>query len=72
MIMRNKMANLHWLDLSEANIVANPFEYYTGYHTVDNVVGTRAFTDLDKLVSIKLPNSATVIMVMLCLAVLTL
>ena len=61
MIMRNKMANLHWLDLSEANIVANPFEYYTGYHTVDNVVGTRAFTDLDKLVSIKLPNSATVI-----------
>lgn len=61
MIMRNKMTNLHWLDLSEANIVANPFEYYTGYHTVDNVVGTCAFTDLDKLVSIKLPNSATVI-----------
>lgn len=59
MIMRNKMANLHWLDLSEANIVANPYEYYTGCHTEDNVVGSHAFYDQDKLVSIKLPNSVT-------------
>lgn len=59
MIMRNKMTNLHWLDLSEAHIVANPYEYYTGHHTEDNVVGSLAFSDLKKLVSIKLPNSAT-------------
>lgn len=61
MIMRNKMPNLHWLDLSEANIVANPYEYYTGYHTEDNIVGANAFCKQDKLISIKLPNSATVI-----------
>ena len=61
MIMRNKMPILHWLDLSEANIVANPYEYYTDYHTEDNVVGARAFSMLKKLISIKLPNSATVI-----------
>ena len=59
MVLRNKMTNLHWLDLSEAHIVANPYEYYTGYHTEDNVVGACAFYHLDKLVSIKLPNSAT-------------
>ena len=59
MIMRNKMTNLHWLDLSEAHIVANPFEYYTGYHTEDNVLGNHAFSGLDKLVSLKLPNSVT-------------
>ena len=61
MIMRNKMPLLRWLDLSEANIVANPYEYYTGYHTEDNVVGFNAFCKLSKLISIKLPNSATVI-----------
>lgn len=59
MIMRNKMANLHLLDLSEAHIVANPYQYYVGYHTEDNVVGPCAFKYLDKLVSLKLPNSAT-------------
>ena len=57
MIMRNKMPILHWLDLSEANIVANPYEYYTDYHTEDNVVGARAFSMLKKLISIKLPNN---------------
>lgn len=61
MIMRNKMPHLCWLDLSDANIVANPYEYYTGYHTEDNVVGVNAFCKLSKLISIKLPNSATVI-----------
>lgn len=59
MILRNKMANLHLLDLSEAHIVANPYQYYVGYHTEDNVVGPCAFRSLYKLVSLKLPNSAT-------------
>ena len=29
MIMRNKMTNLYWLDLSDASIVANDYEYYS-------------------------------------------
>ncbi len=61
MVMRNKMTNLHWLDLSETNIVANDYEYYTGYHTTDNVVGDYSFYELRKLASLKLSNSATAI-----------
>lgn len=61
MMIRNKMMNLHCLDLSEADIVANDYEYYTGYHTTNNVVGDYMFYDLDKLVTVKLPNSATYI-----------
>ena len=59
MAMRNKMDNLHYLDLSDANIVANDYEYYTGYHTEDNILGTRSFCNLSKLISVKLPKSIT-------------
>lgn len=58
MVMRNKMDNLHYLDLSDANIVANSYEYYTGCSSQDSVVGRNAFRDLNKLVTVKLPNSA--------------
>ena len=58
MMIRNKMPNLHELDLSEADIVTNDYEYYTGYHTTDNVVGAYSFYGLDRLTSLKLPNSA--------------
>ena len=37
MILRNKMPLLRHLDLSQANIVANSYEHYTGYHTKDNI-----------------------------------
>ena len=37
MILRNKMPLLRHLDLSQANIVANSYEHYTGYHTEDNI-----------------------------------
>ena len=37
MIMRNKMPMLRYLDLSQATIVHNDYEHYTGYHTEDNV-----------------------------------
>lgn len=59
MVIRNKMPYLHHLDLTEATIVANDFEYYTGYHTEDNVIGDKMFYNLDKLISIKLPKNAT-------------
>lgn len=59
MAMRNKMDNLHYLDLSDANIVANDYEYYTGYHTEDNILGTRSFYNLPKLISVKLPKTIT-------------
>lgn len=59
MAMRNKMDNLHYLDMSDANIVANDYEYYTGYHTEDNILGTRSFYNLPKLVSVKLPKTIT-------------
>ena len=59
MVMRNKMDNLHYLDLADANIVANDYEYYTGYHTEDNVLGIRSFYNLEKLISVKLPTTLT-------------
>ena len=59
MAMRNKMDNLHYLDLSDANIVANNYEYYTGYHTEDNVIGANSFRELQKLIEVKLPKTIT-------------
>lgn len=61
MIIRNKMPYLHHLDLTDATIVANDFEYYTGYHTVDNVIGEYMFSGLIKLISVKLPKNVTCI-----------
>lgn len=59
MVIRNKMPNLHYLDLTDATIVANDYEYYTGHHTEDNIIGEKMFANLYKLVSIKLPKNAT-------------
>ena len=59
MVIRNKMPILHYLDLTDATIVANDFEYYTGCHTEDNIIGDYMFASLSKLVSIKLPKNAT-------------
>ena len=59
MVMRNKMDNLHYLDLTDANIVANDYEYYTGCHSEDNVLGTNSFRELRKLLSVKLPKTIT-------------
>ncbi len=59
MILRNKMVNLHYLDLSQASIVANDnYEYYTGYKTKDNVVGEYMFNGL-RLIDLKLPANIT-------------
>lgn len=57
MLFRNKMDNLHHLDLSDADIVANPYEYYQGYCTKDNILGDYAFYDVQHLKSISIPKS---------------
>lgn len=60
-IIRTKMYDLHYLDLSDAEIVACDFPYYESCHTSDNEVGANAFRGLEKLISLKLPKNATVI-----------
>ena len=57
-MIRTKMTNLHYLDLTDADIVANGFAYYEGYSTEDNVVGGYSFYKLDNLVTLKLPKNA--------------
>ena len=59
MYMRNKMFNLHHLDLTDVTIVASDKEYYSGLKTSDNRV--EGFFDLNRLRTIKLPTSAKVI-----------
>ena len=59
LIIRNKMKNLQHLDLTNASIVANSFQYYTGYSTQDNVLGGYAFANLYTLLTVKLPKTIT-------------
>ena len=57
-MIRTKMTNLHYLDLTDADIVANSFAYYEGRSTTDNVVGSYSFYKLNNLVTLKLPKKA--------------
>ncbi|MBQ6049217.1 MAG: leucine-rich repeat domain-containing protein [Bacteroidaceae bacterium] len=59
MVFRNKMHNLHHLDLTDARIVDNNHEYYTGYHTEDDVLGANSFYDIANLYSVRLPKTIT-------------
>lgn len=61
MVIRNKMDNLHYLDLSDANVVENSYEYYTGCSTKNDTIGRNAFRDLSKLITVSFPNSVKVI-----------
>lgn len=54
MIMRNKMINLRYLDLTEASIVANPYEYYTGICSHADTLLAHSFRNLT---SVKLPRT---------------
>jgi len=60
MILRQKMPALRYLDLSGATIVANDYQYYTGYHSEDNIIGSYAFYQTN-LRSIKTPSGTTAI-----------
>ncbi len=55
MVMRNKMVRLKQLDLSKATIIANSYEYYTGYCSLDNTLTYWALND--NLYSVKLPKT---------------
>ncbi len=57
MVIRNKMDNLHHLDLADADVKSNTYDYYTGYSTQDDILGPHSFADLDKLMTVKLPKS---------------
>ena len=57
MVFRNKMINLHHLDLSEAHVVDNNYKYYENYYSKDNVI-TGYFVP-SGIVSIKLPQGVT-------------
>ena len=57
MVMRNKMDNLHHLDLADADVKSNTYHYYTGYCTQDDILGPHSFADLNKLITVKLPKS---------------
>ncbi len=46
MVIRNKMVNLKTLDLSNASVVGNSYEYYTGYCTHDNMIEDWSFREL--------------------------
>ncbi len=56
MIIRNKMINLRELDLEDVDIVANNYEYYTGFHSEDSVFGGR-FLYKSNVTSVVLPKS---------------
>ena len=57
-MFKDKMTNLRYLDLSEADIVYNPYYYYEGqYYSQNDTLGAYAFHEEDKLISIKLPKS---------------
>lgn len=61
MILRNKMPNLHFLDLTNANIVSNSYNYYGNFHTSANKMNGYEFYQQYKLVEVKLPKTITYI-----------
>lgn len=53
---RNKMLNLRKLDLSDATIKGCSYEYYTGCHTEDNIIGKNMFRETN-ILEIILPEN---------------
>lgn len=47
MLIRNKMLNLRYLDLSDAEVKACPYEYYSGFCTHDNKLEDHSFSELN-------------------------
>lgn len=62
MMLRNQMPALRGLDLSDADIVANAYEYADGYCSKDNTLTTQAFTGTGtRIVKLVLPKTLTTI-----------
>ncbi|MCR5643697.1 MAG: leucine-rich repeat domain-containing protein [Prevotella sp.] len=57
MIMRNKMYNLHYLDLTDCSIEANSYNFYENYTTQKDVFPQYGFGDIDRLINVKLPKT---------------
>lgn len=60
-VLRNKMFNLHHLDMTNATFKASSYKFYEDYHTSDNIVAGAAFCNQHKLLSVKLPTSVTTV-----------
>lgn len=60
-VLRNKMFNLHHLDLTNATFKASSYKFYEEYNTSDNIVAAAAFCNQSKLLSVKLPTSVTAV-----------
>ena len=64
-VLRNKMFNLHHLDLTNATFKASNYAFYkdgnNSYATSDNIVAAAAFCNQSKLLSVKLPTSVTAV-----------
>ena len=60
-VFRDKMPNLHTLDLSETKVVASTKAFYDNYCTKDNDLGDHAFDSMSKLHTLKLPQGLTTI-----------
>lgn len=58
-VLRNKMFNLHHLDMTNTTFKASSYKFYEDYYTSDNIVAAGAFCDQYKLLSVKLPTSVT-------------
>lgn len=61
-VIRGKMPFLHYLDLSDVNIVANNYTYYTdekgnNYHSENDVLGDFSFANMTDLHDIQLPKN---------------
>ena len=61
MIIRNKMPNLNVLDLSDASIVSNDYEFMNNIHTDNNIISSSTFSGLTNLTEVKLPRNITFI-----------
>ena len=59
MIMRDKMTNLRKLDMTNVRIVANDYQYYSGYHSLDDILTGNAFYQKSSLREVKLPETIT-------------
>ena len=57
LMIRNRMPRLHYLDLTDVKIVANPYPYYEESHTENNRLGNDAFRELKKLYRVTLPKT---------------
>ena len=58
-VLRNKMFNLHHLDMTNTTFKASSYKFYENYYTSDNIVAAAAFCNQYKLLSVKLPTSVT-------------